>query len=79
MSVFPLRSCKKEEMAWKIAAGTMSYVTGRLDVSKRTLARWKTRDDLRRRVTELRAEMTREGCGRLAENMVKTADALSYL
>jgi hypothetical protein len=76
----PLRMCVMEEAAVRTAAGEQSgALIERLGISRWTLARWKDRGDFRRRVNELRAEMTRECCGRMAANMCEAADALSKL
>jgi len=80
MSGNPLRSCQMEEGAVGVATGEKSGpLIERLGIGRRTLVRWKARDDFRRRVTELRTEMTRESCGRLATKMTEAADALSTL
>jgi hypothetical protein len=80
MSSNPLSPPVMEEAAVRIAAGEKSsLLMAQLGVSRNTLSRWRGRDDFRRRVTELRAEMTRESCGRMATNMTDAADALSNL
>ena len=77
MSGNPLSPPAMEEAALRIAAGEKSGpLIERLGIGRRTLARWRARDDFRRRVTQLRAEMTREGCGRMTTNITKAADAL---
>jgi hypothetical protein len=80
MGKAPLIPRVMENAAVGIAAGEASgRLAERLGIGRRTLVRWNKRDDFRRRVTELRSQMTRAACGRLAEAMTEASEVLSSL
>jgi len=69
-----------DEAAGAIARGEHpTRLMERLDISRRTLSRWKGREDFKRRIAELRSEMVGRAMGRAADAASEGAAALQRL
>jgi hypothetical protein len=72
---------RQEAVALGVAAGlSLAKAARKSEVGVPTAKRWSaTLPAFRRRVQELRAEMTSQALGRLVDNMASAADTLGYL
>lgn len=69
-----------DDAAIGIARGeTVDGLTQRLGISKRTLRRWKVRDDFRTRVNQIRREMLATAAGRTSAFAAEAAMSLGKL
>ncbi len=74
-------SPRQEAVAISVAAGmTLAAASRKAGVGERTVKTWSgTCPAFRRRVMELRSEMTTQALGRLVDGMTSAADTLGYL
>jgi hypothetical protein len=76
----PLSPPELEAAAVAVATGlSTANVLKKARMSRRTLARWKAAPEFHQRVNELRAELTRQCCGRFAASMSRAVRALVEL
>ncbi len=69
-----------DEAASGIARGEhVTQLVERLGIGRRTLTRWKAREDFRQHVGELRAEILSRAMGKAAEAASEAADSLKRL
>jgi hypothetical protein len=72
---------KQEQVAVSLASGcTIEVAARQCGAAVRTIKGWLANiPDFKRRVDELRSEMTRQALGRLVDSMTSAADTLGYL